>query len=224
VEIGQITTYQFSYDQAATLTIPAPATNYSVPQGVGLTIASANLPGLGTIIKDPIPQAAANGETTISGLFPFQGGYQLWLGDCYTYQSGAQFTGVNTSPVTAGSTTVASLGEYPAQIQVEYNGTPIAGAQVSLNVMDPSSNAQPPYNTNCPTSTNSTTPAYNQPIIASTTTTPSAVYLPLGYLQLQATAVINGTSVTGYFPPSTSTPSYLDTTAGTGGPVVISLP
>jgi Tfp pilus assembly protein PilV len=224
VEIGQISTYQFSYDQAATLTLPAPPSNYTVPSAVGLTLASPNLPGLGTIIKTPLPTTSANGETTISGLFPFPGGYQIWLGDCYTYQSGAQFSGVATSAVSGGSTTLAALGEYPAQIQVELNGAPVAGAQVSVNVMDPTLSTQPPYNTNCPTVSGSSTPSYQQPIIASTTTAPSLVELPLGYLQFQATATVNGAVVTGYFPPLTATPSYFDTTSGTGGPIVISLP
>lgn len=217
VSIGQISTYQFSYDQAGSLVIPAPSTGYTLPTDLGLTLASSGIKGLGTLITNPIP---STGSFTITNLFPFTSGYEVWTGSCYTYQQGSQFPSVTLSPVHPGQTTTAANAFYPAQIEVVYNGVEVTGAQVSVNVMDPSSTSSPPYDLSCP-GTSSTN--YNFPLIASTPTTPDPVEVPVGYLQFSATATIAGTVHQGVFPLSSAVPPYVDTTTGTGGSIVITL-
>lgn len=217
VVTGTIATYQFSYDQAAALTLPAPNDGYSLPGGFGVTLASPNLPGLGTIVNDTIPSPGSNGSITFDNLFPFPSGYDVWVGSCYTYQQGAGFSGVTASGVTPGSTTTAKLAFAPVQIEVvDSSGNPVAGAQVSVNVMDPSSGSTPPYDVSCP-GTSSTN--YQFTAVPSTTAGQNLVEVPVGYLQFVATSG----SATGTYPLATASTPYVDLTSGTGGPIVITL-
>lgn len=215
---SQTTDYQFYYDQAATITLPAAAPNYSIPPQEGLTLANSQMAGLGTEITNPIPSGS---PSQISDLFPFASGDYVWLGTCYSYQSGTQsFTTLSPTPLYPGQTSTATLGYAPYSIEATYNGQQVAGAQVTVTMIDPTSTSTPQYNQNC----TGPSPPYDIQVVSSTTSTsPSLVYLPLGTLSFTASATINGSLVQGVYPPSGSSPDYVSTASGTGGSVVIPL-
>lgn len=215
---SQTADYQFYYDQAATITLPATAPNYSIPLQEGLTLSNSQMAGLGTSIADPIPSGS---PAQISDLFPFPSGDYVWLGTCYSYQSGTQnFTALSPTPLYPGQTSTATLGYAPYSIEATYNGQQVAGAQVTITMIDPTSTSTPQYNQNCA----GPSPAYSLKIVSSTSSSsPSLVYLPLGTLSFTASATINGTLVQGVFPPTGSSPDYVSTVTGTGGSVVIPL-
>lgn len=218
VTSSQTADYQFYYDQAATIQLPTPAPNYTIAPQLGLTLANSQMSGLGTEITDPIPSGT---PTEITDLFPFTSGDYIWLGTCYSYQSGVQsFTSLTPTQLYPGETTTANLGYAPYSLSVTYNGQPISGAQITISMMDPSSTSSPSYNQNC----TGNSPAYNVQVVSSTSSTgPSLVYLPLGAVSFTATATIGGTQLKGVYPPSGSSPPYVSTTSGAGGSVVISL-
>ncbi len=218
VASSQTADYQFYYDQAAAITFPTTLPNYTLPLQEGLTLANSQMAGLGTTITDPIPSGT---PTQINDLFPFPSGDYVWLGTCYSYQAGTQsFSGLSPTPLSPGQTTTATLGYSPYSIEATYNGQQVAGAQVTISMMDPTSTTTPQYNQNC----TGPSPSYNIQVVSSTSSTnPSLVYLPLGAISFTASATINGTPVQGVYPPSGSSPPYVSTTSGAGGSIVIPL-
>jgi Tfp pilus assembly protein PilV len=84
VTATQISTLQFDYDRAATLqvtlTAPTGTPTTAVPSPIDLTVANSNL----TVGTKSFPETSTGSGTprTVTPLFPFASGYQLWAGDC----------------------------------------------------------------------------------------------------------------------------------------------
>jgi type II secretory pathway pseudopilin PulG len=80
----QISSLQFDYDRAATLqvtlTTPSGPPTAAVPAGVALTVANSNL----TVGTKSFPETSTGSGTprTVTPLFPYSSGYQVWAGDC----------------------------------------------------------------------------------------------------------------------------------------------
>jgi hypothetical protein len=84
VTASQITRVQFDYDRAATLSVglvaPSGAVIPTGTYGIAMTVANSNL----TVGYESYQQAATGSGTTrtITPLFPYASGYQVWTGDC----------------------------------------------------------------------------------------------------------------------------------------------
>jgi prepilin-type N-terminal cleavage/methylation domain-containing protein len=104
---GQVSNLQFDYDRAATLRVglTAPA-NAQIPTGIPLTVANTRLT-VGTL---SYPESAATGfgvTRTITPLFPYLDGYQVWTGSCAdadpsAHTGGSRSTALASNP---GATT-----------------------------------------------------------------------------------------------------------------------
>jgi type II secretory pathway pseudopilin PulG len=112
VTASQITRVQFDYDQAATLSVglvaPSGAVIPTGTYGIAMTVANSNL----TVGYRSFQQAATGSGTTrtISPLFPYASGYQVWTGDCADADPAA-YTGGSRGAVLAsnqGATTSGS--------------------------------------------------------------------------------------------------------------------
>ena len=109
VTASQISRVQFDYDEAATLSVGLVApTGAVIPSGIAMTVANSNL----TVGTKSFPQSATGSGTTrtITPLFPFASGYQVWTGDCAdadpaTYSGGSRGAVLASNPAatTAGS-------------------------------------------------------------------------------------------------------------------------
>jgi hypothetical protein len=84
VTATQISRVQFDYDRAATLSVglvaPSGAVIPTGTYGIAMTVANSNL----TVGYKSYQQAATGSGTTrtITPLFPYASGYQVWTGDC----------------------------------------------------------------------------------------------------------------------------------------------
>ena len=107
VTASRITKVQFDYDEAATLSVGPVAPSLAViPSGIAMTVANSNL----TVGTKSFSQAATGSGTTrsITPLFPYASGYQVWAGDCAdadpaTYTGGSRGAVLASNP--AGTTT-----------------------------------------------------------------------------------------------------------------------
>jgi type II secretory pathway pseudopilin PulG len=107
VTASQITKVQFDYDEAATLSVGLVAPSLAViPSGIAMTVANSNL----TVGTKSFSQAATGSGTTrsITPLFPYASGYQVWAGDCAdadpaTWTGGSRGAVLASNP--AGTTT-----------------------------------------------------------------------------------------------------------------------
>ena len=107
VTASRITKVQFDYDEAATLSVGLVAPSLAViPSGIAMTVANSNL----TVGTKSFSQAATGSGTTrtITPLFPYASGYQVWAGDCAdadpaTYTGGSRGAVLASNP--AGTTT-----------------------------------------------------------------------------------------------------------------------
>jgi len=102
VTASQISTLQFDYDRAATLqvglTTPASAV---IPAGIAMTVANSNL----TVGTRSFPESSTgSGATrTVTPLFPYTSGYEVWAGDCAdadpaTYSGGSRGPALASNP------------------------------------------------------------------------------------------------------------------------------
>jgi type II secretory pathway pseudopilin PulG len=132
---GQISNLQFDYDQAATLQVGLSAPpGAEIPAGLALTVANSNLT-VGTL---SFPEASTgSGVTrTITPLFPYASGYEVWTGDCAdadpaTHAGGSRAPALPSNP---GATT--SGGAALAAVDVDVRllaalGPPVGNATVS---------------------------------------------------------------------------------------------
>jgi hypothetical protein len=100
----QISTLQFDYDRAATLqvtlTTPAGPPTAAVPAGVALTVANSNL----TVGTKSFSETSTGTGTprTVTPLFPYSSGYQVWAGDCADADP-ALYTGGSRGPALIAS-------------------------------------------------------------------------------------------------------------------------
>ena len=135
---SQITRVQFDYDRAATLSVglvaPSGAVIPTGTYGIAMTVANSNL----TVGYKSYQQAATGSGTTrtITPLFPYASGYQVWTGDCADADPAA-YTGGSRGAVLAsnqGATTTGSAALDAVDVTVRRTsatGTLVSGATVS---------------------------------------------------------------------------------------------
>jgi type II secretory pathway pseudopilin PulG len=123
VTASQITKVQFDYDEAATLSVglvvpsTVPAVTAVIPSGIAMTVANSNLT-VGT------KSFTGSGVTrTITPLFPYASGYQVWAGDCAdadpaAYSGGSRGAVVASNPA---ATTTGSANLDAVDVTVRYN-------------------------------------------------------------------------------------------------------
>ena len=124
IALGNTTTAQFQYDQAATIQLSAAATQVS--QLFGFTAANPSLTPVGTATFTATGRSGAS-------LFPFTAGYSVWLGTCFELSGSPQYpTGDATTPVSVSpaGTSTADPSYGTADISVTVAGLAAAGAQV----------------------------------------------------------------------------------------------
>ena len=138
VTASQITRVQFDYDRAATLSVglvaPSGAVIPTGTYGIAMTVANSNL----TVGYKSYQQAATGSGTTrtITPLFPYASGYQVWTGDCADADP-ATYTGGSRGAVLAsnqGATTTGSAALDAVDVTVRRTsatGTLVSGATIS---------------------------------------------------------------------------------------------
>jgi prepilin-type N-terminal cleavage/methylation domain-containing protein len=127
VAAAQITTVRFDYDQAATLvaSFSAPA-GAALPGGLPVTVANSNL----TLGTKPYPGTGA--PRTVTPLFPYASGYQLWAGDCADADPGGYAGGVRgpTLPTDPGGSASAAVALDAVDVLVLRAALPLGGVQL----------------------------------------------------------------------------------------------
>jgi type II secretory pathway pseudopilin PulG len=138
VTATQISRVQFDYDRAATLSVGLVAPSGSViptgTSGIAMTVANSNL----TVGYKSFQQSATGSGTTrtITPLFPYASGYQVWTGDCADADP-ASYTGGSRGAVLAsnqGATTTGSAALDAVDVTVRRTsatGTLVSGATIS---------------------------------------------------------------------------------------------
>lgn len=134
VTASQITKVQFDYDEAATLSVGLVAPSGSViptgTYGIAMTVANSNL----TVGTRSFQQSATGSGTTrtITPLFPYASGYQVWAGDCadadpaaYTGGSRGAVLASNPAATTAGSASLDAV-----DVVVKRGGVAVSGATI----------------------------------------------------------------------------------------------
>ncbi|HEX2159800.1 MAG TPA: type II secretion system protein [Actinomycetes bacterium] len=138
VTASQISRVQFDYDQAATLSVGLVAPSGSViptgSYGIAMTVANSNL----TVGYKSFQQSATGSGTTrtITPLFPYASGYQVWAGDCadadpQAYTGGSRGAVV---PSNQGATTTGSATLDAVDVTVRFNsllGLPVPNATIT---------------------------------------------------------------------------------------------
>jgi hypothetical protein len=134
VTASQITKVQFDYDEAATLSVGLVAPSGSViptgTYGIAMTVANSNL----TVGTRSFQQSATGSGTTrtITPLFPYASGYQVWAGDCAdadpaTYTGGSRGTVLASNPA---GTTAGSASLDAVDVVVKRSGSAVSGATI----------------------------------------------------------------------------------------------
>jgi prepilin-type N-terminal cleavage/methylation domain-containing protein len=132
VTATQISKVQFDYDEAATLSVGLTTpTGAVIPSGIALTVANSNL----TVGTKSFQQSSTGSGTTrtVTPLFPYASGYQVWTGDCadadpasYTGGSRGAVLASNPAATTSGSATLDAVDV----VVKRSNGTLMSGATV----------------------------------------------------------------------------------------------
>jgi type II secretory pathway pseudopilin PulG len=138
VTASAISRLQFDYDQAATLsvglTVPTGAVIPTGTYGIAMTVANSNL----TVGTKSFQQAVTgSGATrTITPLFPYASGYQVWAGDCadadpaaHSGGSRGAFLASNPGATTSGGAALDAVDVTVRRTSV--TGTLLSGATVS---------------------------------------------------------------------------------------------
>jgi type II secretory pathway pseudopilin PulG len=138
VTASQISRLQFDYDRAATLSVglvvPTGAVIPTGTYGIAMTVANSNL----TVGTKSFQQAATGSGTTrtITPLFPYASGYQVWAGDCadadpaaHTGGSRGAFLASNPAATTSGSAALDAVDVTVRRTSV--TGTLLSGATIS---------------------------------------------------------------------------------------------
>jgi type II secretory pathway pseudopilin PulG len=134
VTASQITKVQFDYDEAATLSVglvaPAGAEIPTGTYGIAMTVANSNL----TVGTKSFLQSATGSATTrtITPLFPYASGYQVWAGDCAdadpaAYSGGSRGTVLASNPA---GTTSGSANLDAVDVIVKRSGVAVSGASI----------------------------------------------------------------------------------------------
>ena len=134
VTASQITRVQFDYDEAATLSVglvaPSGAVLPTGTYGIAMTVANSNL----TVGYKSFQQAATGSGTprTITPLFPYASGYQVWAGDCAdadpaAYAGGSRGAVLASNPA---ATTSGSANLDAVDVVVKRSGVAVSGAAI----------------------------------------------------------------------------------------------
>jgi hypothetical protein len=136
VTASQISSLQFDYDRAATLSVglvaPSGAVIPTGTYGIAMTVANSNL----TVGTESFQQAATGSGTTrtITPLFPYASGYEVWAGDCADADPAA-YSGGSRGPVLASNPAATTSGSAALDavdvVVTRSNGTLQSGATVS---------------------------------------------------------------------------------------------
>jgi prepilin-type N-terminal cleavage/methylation domain-containing protein len=113
VEESQISELLFDYDRAATLSLslvtPSGSPTAAIPAGIPLTVANSNL----TVGTKTFQEASTGSGVTrsVTPLFPYPSGYQVWAGSCAdadpgSYSGGSRGAALASNP---GATTSGSV-------------------------------------------------------------------------------------------------------------------
>jgi type II secretory pathway pseudopilin PulG len=132
----QIARLQFDYDRAATLavTVAVPTgSNAVIPSGIPLTVANNQL----TVGKKSFQESSTGSGTvrSVTPLFPYLSGYQVWAGDCAAadpaaYSGGSRGATVATTP---GASSPATVNLDAVEVLVtRLSGTPVANSNVTV--------------------------------------------------------------------------------------------
>jgi prepilin-type N-terminal cleavage/methylation domain-containing protein len=131
---GAIASLLFQYDQAASLTLvlSGKGSGSAAPTTVPVMVANSHILPSGIL-----PAFAGSGSPrTITGLFPYADGYEVWTGNCADADPLFHAGGVRDDPieVTPGGTTTAAVGmpEVLVTVTSASTGLPIAGATISI--------------------------------------------------------------------------------------------
>jgi prepilin-type N-terminal cleavage/methylation domain-containing protein len=97
VQAAKITKVQMDYDRAATLqvTLVAPA-DAVIPAGIPITVANTGLTA--TAGKKIYPFAGNSRLRTVTPLFPYASGYEVWAGNCTDADPGTSARAILSSP------------------------------------------------------------------------------------------------------------------------------
>ena len=131
VVAARITALQFDYDRAATLDIGlvAPA-GAVIPSGIATTVANSNL----TVGTRSFPESSTGSGTTrtVTPLFPYSSGYQVWAGECADADPGFHPGGSRGAALASnpGGTTAGSASLDAVDVVVVRGGAPVSGARV----------------------------------------------------------------------------------------------
>jgi prepilin-type N-terminal cleavage/methylation domain-containing protein len=131
VAASQITTLQFDYDRAATLEIGLVAPSGAViPSGIATTVANSNL----TVGTKSFPEASTGSgvSRTVTPLFPYSSGYQVWAGECEDADPGFHPGGSRGAALASnpGGTASGSATLDAVDVVVLRGGNGVAGATV----------------------------------------------------------------------------------------------
>jgi prepilin-type N-terminal cleavage/methylation domain-containing protein len=132
VQAAKITKVQMDYDRAATLQVTlAPPGGAVIPAGVAVTVANTNLTS--TAGKKVFTTSGSTSLRTLTPLFPYTSGYEVWAGECADADPGSGLrTVVSASP---GATTAGTVALPAVRVTVQRATTPvtlIAGATVTV--------------------------------------------------------------------------------------------
>jgi type II secretory pathway pseudopilin PulG len=203
VTATQISTLQFDYDRAATLavtlTTPSGPPTAAVPSPIDLTVANSNL----TVGTKSFSEASTGSGTprTVTPLFPYASGYQVWAGDCadadpalYPGGSRGPTLASNPSATTAGT---AALGA----VDVTVRRTSITGS------LEPSATVRGIHavGTGC---------TAGETLTSATLTSSGGqlrLALPYGIWSIRATRTTGGITRTGTSTPLLVTPGTIPT-------------
>jgi prepilin-type N-terminal cleavage/methylation domain-containing protein len=135
VTATQISKVQFDYDEAATLSVGLTTpTGAVIPSGIALTVANSNL----TVGTKSFQQSSTGSGTTrtVTPLFPYTSGYQVWTGDCADADP-ASYTGGSRGAVLASNpaaTTSGSAALDAVDVTVRFTtllGLPVPNASIT---------------------------------------------------------------------------------------------
>ncbi|HEV2929008.1 MAG TPA: hypothetical protein VGW74_09970, partial [Propionibacteriaceae bacterium] len=124
VQAGQISNLQFDYDRASTLslTLAAPSSS-AIPAGLPLTVANSNL----TVGTATFPESStgAGASRTVTPLFPYASGYEVWTGSCADADPATHTGGTRRGPLASnpGATTAGTATLDAVDVTVRRNST-----------------------------------------------------------------------------------------------------
>ena len=132
----QIARLQFDYDRAATLavTVAVPTgSNAVIPSGIPLTVANNQL----TVGTKSFQESSTGSGTarSVTPLFPYLSGYQVWAGDCADADPAAHSGGSRGATVatTPGASSPATVNLDAVEVLVtRLSGTPVANSNVTV--------------------------------------------------------------------------------------------